>query len=56
MNHGRYEQLVRAAKEFVNKVETGRARSVNSYAAFKESLAAIEALQPEQAEGEDDSV
>ena len=30
--------LLEAAKDFVNKVETGRARSVDSYKKFKEAI------------------
>lgn len=35
-------ELVQAAREFVRKVETGEARSVRSYAAFKAALSLYE--------------
>ncbi len=34
--------LLEAAKDFVNKVETGRARSVDSYAKFRAAIAKAE--------------
>ncbi len=37
--------LLEAAKDFVNKVETGRARSVDSYAKFKAAIQKAEATE-----------
>ncbi len=36
------KDLLEAAKDFVNKVETGRARSKDSYAKFKAAIAKAE--------------
>ena len=40
--HGRYQNLIDAAKKFVNKVESGRARSVETYREMKVALLEIE--------------
>jgi len=36
--HGKYQKLVDAAVKFINKVESGRARSVETYNELKEGL------------------
>ena len=40
------EALLVAAKDFVEKVESGRARSVDSYAKFKAAIAKAEGTTP----------
>lgn len=40
--HGRYQNLIDVAKKFVNKVESGRARSVETYREMKVALLEIE--------------
>ena|SRR6267154_2781315 len=40
------EKLIAAAREFIAKCDRGEARSVRSYAAFKEALAEVDGAAP----------
>ena len=44
-----YKPLMMAADRFVEKVNTGQARSHDSYSAFKQALEAIRALPTDEA-------
>lgn len=42
----KYKDLIDAAKDFIEKVDTGRARSTDSYNKFKRALIKVGAIKP----------